>query len=89
MVGVPDVFFAMWVDWLYAFFEERKKSNVPTLCVDCKKCDRKKQQQGGCAEAGIKTVQATTLWVDKCCGKSGGAGLYFRLVKKACGAALN
>jgi len=23
----------------------------------CKKCDRKKQQQGGCAEAGIKTVQ--------------------------------
>ena len=32
----------------------------------CKKCDRKKQQQGGCAEAGIKTVQAQTLCVDKC-----------------------
>jgi len=55
---VPDAFFALRVDWLFDFFEERKKSNVPTLCVDCKKCDRKKQQQGGCAEAGIKTVQA-------------------------------
>jgi hypothetical protein len=25
---------------------------------ECKKCDRKKQQQGGCAEATKKTVQA-------------------------------
>jgi hypothetical protein len=25
---------------------------------ECKKCDRKKQQQGGCAEADKRTVQA-------------------------------
>ena len=25
-VGVPDVFFALWVDWLIDFFEERKKA---------------------------------------------------------------
>jgi len=38
--------FCLWVDWLIDFFEVREK----TMCqmwVDCKKCDRKKQQQGG------------------------------------------
>ena len=78
------------------FFFWRKSGTVVVVGVPdvffalCKKCDRKKQQQGGCAEAGIKTVQALTLCVDKCCGKSGGAGLYFRLGKKAfVGAASN
>ena len=70
-------------------FLRNEKKQCANLCVDCKKCDRKKQQQGGCAEAGIKTVQAPTLCVDKCCGKSGGAGLYFRLGKEACEAARN
>ena len=46
------------------FFFWRKCSTVVAVGVQtsfllfCKKCDRKKQQQGGCAEAGIKTVQA-------------------------------
>ena len=26
VVGVPDVFFALRVDWLFDFFEERKKA---------------------------------------------------------------
>ena len=47
---------------------------MPTLCVDCKKCDRKKQQQGGCAEAGIKTVQALTLAWISAVGKVEGRG---------------
>jgi hypothetical protein len=38
--------FCLWVDRLIAFFEERKKA-MCQLSVDCKKCDRKKQQQGG------------------------------------------
>ena len=45
-VGVPDVFFALWVNWLIDFFEEREKA-MCQLWIDCKKCDRKKQQQGG------------------------------------------
>ena len=76
-----------WIGLL--IFSRNEKKQCANLWVDSKKCDRKKQQQGGCAEAGIKTVQAPTLWVDKCCGKSGGAGIYFRLGKKACGAARN
>ena len=76
-----------WIGLL--IFLRNEKKQCANLRVDCKKCDRKKQQQGGCAEAGIKTVQAQTLRVDRCCRKSGGAGLYFRLVKEACGAARN
>ena len=30
-VGVPDVFFALRVDWLFAFYEERKKA----MCQLC------------------------------------------------------
>ena len=26
VAGVPDVFFALWVDWLIDFFEEREKA---------------------------------------------------------------
>ena len=26
VVGVPDVFFALWVDWLIDFFEVREKA---------------------------------------------------------------
>jgi len=44
-VGVPDDFFALWVDWLIDFFEEREKA-MCQIWVECKKCDRKKQQQG-------------------------------------------
>ena len=46
------------------FFFWRKSGTVVVVGVPdvffalSKKCDRKKQQQGGCAEAGIKTVQA-------------------------------
>jgi len=32
VVGVPDVFFALRVDWLFDFFEERKKA-MCQLCV--------------------------------------------------------
>lgn len=39
-------------------FLRNEKKQCANLWVDSKKCDRKKQQQGGCAEAGIKTVQA-------------------------------
>jgi len=45
-VGVPDDFFACGWDWLIDFFEEREKA-MCQISVDCKKCDRKKQQQGG------------------------------------------
>ena len=38
--------FCLWVDWLIGFYEEREKA-MCQLCVDCKKCDRKKQLQGG------------------------------------------
>ena len=31
VVGVPDVFFALRVDWLFDFFEERKKA----MCQLC------------------------------------------------------
>jgi len=40
-----NVFFALWVDWLIAFFEEREKA-MCQVCVDCKKCDRKKTTAG-------------------------------------------
>ena len=33
VVGVPDVFFALRVDWLFDFFEERKKAPKQTLCI--------------------------------------------------------
>ena len=64
VVGVPDVFFASWVDWLIDFFEEREKA-MCQLCVDCKKCDRKKQQKGGlrwgrqkeCASPALRHAQ--------------------------------
>ena len=56
-VGVPDVFLPCGWSGLLIFLRNEKKQ-CANLCVDCKKCDRKKQQQGGCAEAGIKTVQA-------------------------------
>jgi len=36
----------LWVDWLIDFFEEREKA-MCQKSVDCKKCDRKKQHQGG------------------------------------------
>ncbi|MFZ4726264.1 MAG: hypothetical protein ACOYMD_12555, partial [Paludibacter sp.] len=39
-------FLLLWVDWLIDFFEEREKV-MCQMWVDCKKCDRKKQQQGG------------------------------------------
>ena len=39
-------FFVLCVDWLIDFFEERGKA-MCQISVDCKKCDRKKQQQGG------------------------------------------
>ena len=56
-VGVPDVFLPCgWIGLL--IFSRNEKKQCANLCVDCKKCDRKKQQQGGCAEAGIMTVQA-------------------------------
>jgi len=37
--------FCLWVDWLIDFFEEREKA-MCQMSVDCKKCDRKKQQKG-------------------------------------------
>ena len=56
-VGVPDVFLPCgWIGLL--IFLRNEKKQCANLWVDSKKCDRKKQQQGGCAEAGIKTVQA-------------------------------
>ena len=56
-VGVPDVFLPCgWIGLL--IFSRNEKKQCANLWVDSKKCDRKKQQQGGCAEAGIKTVQA-------------------------------
>ena len=45
-----------WIGLL--IFSRNEKKQCANLWVDSKKCDRKKQQQGGCAEAGIKTVQA-------------------------------
>ena len=45
-----------WIGLL--IFLRNEKKQCANLWVDSKKCDRKKQQQGGCAEAGIKTVQA-------------------------------
>jgi hypothetical protein len=41
-----NVFFALCMNWLIDFFEEREKA-MCQMWVDCKKCDRKKQQQGG------------------------------------------
>ena len=56
-VGVPDVFLPCgWIGLL--IFSRNEKKQCANLWVDSKKCDKKKQQQGGCAEAGIKTVQA-------------------------------
>ena len=81
------------------FFLWRKSGTVVAVGVPdvffalCKKCDRKKQQQGGCAEAGIKTVQAPLRQAQRPLGKLRwrlGAGIYFRLGKKAfVGAARN
>lgn len=45
-VGVQTSFLLLCVDWLIDFFEEREKA-MCQLWVDCKKCDRKKQQKGG------------------------------------------
>jgi len=62
------------------FFFWRKSGTVVVVGVPdvffalCKKCDRKKQQQGGCAEAGIKTVQALTLAWISAVGKVEGRG---------------
>ena len=52
------------------FLRNEKKSNVPTLCVDCKKCDRKKQQQGGLcgrrnkdrASSEVRTAGIYSAW---------------------------
>ena len=56
--------FCLWVDWLIDFFEEREKA-MCQMCVGCKKCDRKKQQQGGlcggrqkdCASPALRHAQ--------------------------------
>jgi len=53
-VGVPD-FFCLWVDWLIDFFEEREKA-MCQLCVDCKKCDRKKTTAGWIARRQAKRL---------------------------------
>ena len=45
-----------WIGLL--IFLRNEKKQCANLWVDSKKCDRKKQQQGGCAEATKKTVQA-------------------------------
>ena len=56
-VGVPDFFFACgWIGLL--IFLRNEKKQYAKLCDDCKKCDREKPTKGGCAEVGIKTVQA-------------------------------
>ena len=60
---------------LGCFFFWRKSGTVVVVGVPdvffalCKKCDRKKQQQGGCAEAGIKTVQAPLRQAQRPLGK--------------------
>jgi len=38
--------FCLCEDWLIDLFEEREKA-MCQMWVDCKKCDKKKQQQGG------------------------------------------
>ena len=58
VVGVPDVFFALRVDWLFDFFEEREKA-MCQLCVwTAKSVTEKNNSREDCAEGGIKTVQA-------------------------------
>ena len=67
-VGVPDVFLPCgWIGLL--IFLRNEKKQCANLWVDSKKCDRKKQQQGGCAEAGIKTVQAPLRQAQRPLGK--------------------
>ena len=56
-----------WIGLL--IFLRNEKKQCANLWVDSKKCDRKKQQQGGCAEAGIKTVQAPLRQAQRPLGK--------------------
>ena len=56
-----------WIGLL--IFSRNEKKQCANLWVDSKKCDRKKQQQGGCAEAGIKTVQAPLRQAQRPLGK--------------------
>ena len=55
-VGVPDVFFALWEDWLIDFLRNEKKQ-----CAKCartaKSATEKNNSRVDCAEAGKKTVQ--------------------------------
>ena len=67
-VGVPDVFFALRDD-SSLFFMTNEWKQCAKLRVDCKKCDREKPTKGGCAEAGIKTVQAPLRQAQRPLGK--------------------
>ena len=61
--------FCLYVDWLIDFFEEREKA-MCQMCEDCKKCDRKKQQQYGlrggkqkdCASPEVRGVRVFGGW---------------------------
>ena len=67
--------------------------------MDCKKCDREKPTKGGCAEAGIKTVQAPLRQAQRPASTGSATvrladmeirgGALFPAGEKACGAARN
>ena len=73
-VGVPDVFFALWMDWLIAFSTPNpleKWANEKKQCAKCgwiaKSVTEKNNSRVDCAEVGKKTVQA--LHFDRLSGR--------------------
>ena len=99
-VGVPDVLFALWVDWLIDFFEERKKT-MCQLAGGLQKvwqrktnegwmCGSRNKDRASPASTGSATCfdRLSAHWA--CWAGEKGAGIYFRLVKEAVvGAARN